>query len=63
MEADVEASGTADAGNPDESHADTLFDDGDMFTNGHDGRVVFSNGVSSKPMAQRHSMLHVWDVT
>ena len=42
---------TADAGTPAEPEADKLFDAGDMFSNGHNGRVVVSNGVSKASAA------------
>jgi hypothetical protein len=50
-------------GTADGSHADALFDAGDIFSNDRDGRVVFSNGVSKQPVPERRSILHVWDIT
>jgi hypothetical protein len=55
--------GIAGADTSDGSRVDALFDAGDIFTRDHNGRVVFSNGVSKQPMPQRRSILHVWDIT
>lgn len=55
--------GTADANTSDGSDVDTLFDADHIFSSDHNGRVVFSNGVTKQPAPQRQSILHVWDVT
>lgn len=57
------ASATPDPDASDGSHVDTLFDAGDIFSGDHNGRVVFSNGVSKQPVPQKRSILHVWDIT